>query len=250
METLSVVIITRNEEQNLPDCLAGASWADEIVVMDSGSSDRTLDVARESGAKIFQRTWDGYTGQRNAAHDRAAGDWILSLDADERITPELADEIRAMLADPDPVVAGYHLPYKVYYRGRWLKHGGFYPETHLRLFRRGRGAYGDRAVHEAIRVDGPTKSMSGHVEHHSYRSIADYLDRMAVYAALSAREYARQGRTIGPWGIFGRAGFTFVNMYLIRLGFLDGYPGFLMAGLYTMYTFTKYAVLHEINEGL
>jgi glycosyltransferase involved in cell wall biosynthesis len=249
MQTLSVVVIALNEEKNLPDCLAGVAWADEIIVMDSGSRDRTIDVARTFTPHVFERTWDGYAAQRNAAHEKATGDWILSLDADERVTPELAAEIRNMLAQNHNDIVGYRLPYKVFYRDYWLRRGGFYPESHLRLFRRGHGAYGHRAVHEAIHVSGPVSDMKGHVLHYSYGSLEDFWARHLHYATLSAEEYHRQGRKTGPFRIIGHSAFTFMNMFILRLGFLDGYYGFLMASLYAMYTFMKYAELHERQKG-
>ena len=246
METLAAVIITLNEERNIEACLESVSWADEIVVLDSGSSDRTVELARRYTNRVAVRPWDGYSAQRNAAHDLALSDWILSLDADERITPELAREIEQMLTGPDDRNVGYKLPYKVFFGDKWLKHGGFYPESHLRLFKRGKGAYGDRAVHEALKVDGPVGLMKGFVEHYTYDSVGDFLDRMERYASLSAEEYFRQGRKTGPLRMAGRAWFTFFNMYVLRLGFLDGYEGFLMAGLYSFYNFVKYSKLKEL----
>ena len=248
METLSVVIITRNEEKNIVACLESVSWADEIVVVDSGSTDRTVELCRRYTDHVSFREWDGYSGQRNAAHDMAAKDWILSLDADERVTPELAEEIKGMLVDPEPGVDGYRLPYKVFFRDQWLRHGGFYPEKHLRLFRRGRGAYGPRAVHEAIQVDGGTADLNGHIEHYTYDSISDFIKRMEAYSTLSAQEYAAKGRKIGVFGMTGHAAWNFFQMYILNRGFLDGYVGFLLAGLYSMYSFVKYAKLHEINQ--
>jgi len=249
MSTLSAVIITGNEEKNLPACLDSLAWVDEIVVVDSGSTDRTLEIARRYTDKVYSRTWTGYADQRNAAHDLASGDWILSLDADERVSPELAEEIKRLLSQPEAGIAGCYLPYKVYYRDKWLRHGGFYPEKHLRLFRRGRGKYGDRAVHEALQVDGPTLTLTHHVHHYTYLSVGDYLERMERYADLSAREYFRQGRTTGPLRMTGHAAFNFFKMYFLQLGFLDGYEGFLMAVLYSFYTFTKYAKLRELTHG-
>lgn len=248
MDTLSVVIITRNEEKNIVDCLASVSWADEIVVVDSGSEDRTVELCRQYTDKVGYREWDGYSGQRNAAHDMAEKDWILSLDADERVTPELAAEIREMLKNPDDNLAGYRLPYKVFYGRKWLRHGGFYPEKHLRLFRRGRGAYGPRAVHEAIAVDGPVADLKEHIEHYTYDSISDFIERMERYSNLSAVEYAAQGRKVGPLGMAGHGIWNFFQMYFFNLGFLDGYTGFLLACLYSFYIFIKYAKLHEINR--
>lgn len=248
MATLSVVIITLNEEANIGPCLESVSWADEIVVLDSGSEDRTLDICREYTDKVFSRPWAGYAAQRNAAHDLATGDWILSLDADERVTPELAAEIREIMDHPRAEVVGWNLPYKVYFGDKWLRHGGFYPEKHLRLFRRGQGIYGDRAVHEALKVDGPTRTLKGHIEHYTYRSVSDYLERMERYADLSAREYFKQGRRTGPLRMTGHSLFTFFKMYVLQQGFLDGYEGFLIAALYSFYTFVKYAKLRELTK--
>ena len=246
MTLLSAVIITLNEEANIRACLESVSFADEIVVLDSGSVDRTLEICREYTDKVFFRAWEGYPSQRNAAHDLASGDWILSLDADERVTPELAREIAGAVSRPDDKYDGYYLDYKVFWKDKWLRHGGFYPERHLRLFRRGRGAYGDRAVHEAVRVHGPVGRLKGHVKHFTYVSISDYLARMDRYSTLSAEEYYRQGRMTGPLRMTGRAFFNFLSMYILRRGFLDGWEGFLVAGLYSIYTFVKYAKLYDL----
>lgn len=249
METISVVIITLNEEGNIRECLESVKWADEIVILDSGSTDRTLKICREYTDHVYHRDWDAYAPQRNAAHDKAGCDWILSLDADERISAELAEEIKEALHENGRGMDGYKLAYKVYYRGKWLKHGGFFPEKHVRLFRRGKGAYGERAVHEALKVSGQVGEMKkGFVEHHSYSSVSDYIIRMDRYSSLSAEEYSSRGRKTGPFRMTMRACYNFINMYLLRAGFLDGYEGFLMAMLYSIYTFTKYAKLKELNE--
>ena len=223
-------------------------YYDEIVVLDSGSTDRTLEICSKYTDKVSSRTWDGYSAQRNACHDLTSGDWILSLDADERVSPELAAEIKELLNHPDQDMVGYNLPYKVFFADKWLRHGGFYPERHLRLFRRGRGRYGERAVHEALQVDGPCRTLKGHVEHYTYSSVSDFLERMERYAGLSAQEYHRQGRKTGPCRMGGHAFFTFLDMFIFKRGFLDGYEGFLVAGLYSIYTFVKYAKLRELSN--
>jgi (heptosyl)LPS beta-1,4-glucosyltransferase len=249
METLSVVIITFNEEKNIGACLESVAWADEIVVLDSGSTDGTEAICRRYTDKFQYHAWAGYTAQRNTAHDMATGDWILSLDADERVTPGLHEEIKQLLANTSLKTMGYELPYKVFYRGKWLRHGGFFPEKHLRLFRRGHGGYGDRAVHETIRVDGPTAVLKNYIEHYTYDSVSDFLERMERYSSLSAEEYARLGRTTGPVRMGLHAFFNFFKMYFLQRGFLDGYEGFLMAVLYSFYTFVKYAKLAEKLQG-
>lgn len=245
MTRLSVVIITLNEEKNIEACLKSASWADEIVVVDSGSVDRTRDICLKYTDRFYIRPWAGYSAQRNAAHELASGEWILSLDADERVTPELAEEIRFELSNAHNETAGYNIPYKVFYRDKWLRYGGFFPEMHLRLFRRGKGRYGRRAVHEAIKVDGSVGTLKQFIEHFSYRSVSDFLERMERYSNLSVEEYIRIGRTTGPIRMSIRSVFNFFKMYIVRLGFMDGYEGFLMAVLYSVYIFVKYAKLRE-----
>ena len=249
MDTLSVVVITRDEEANIGECLESAGFADELVVLDSGSEDRTLEIARRHTDKVHGRAWTGYADQRNAAHELARCDWILALDADERVSPELAAEIRELLAVPRPDVVGYYLLRRVYYRKKWIRHGGFWPVRVLRLFRRGRGRCADRLVHETIEVEGPTGALRGALDHYTYDSVDDYLRRMERYASLSAEEYLRRGRATGPLRMSGHALFTFFQMYILRRGFLDGYEGFLLAVLYSFYTFSKYAKLKELTEG-
>ncbi|MEW6264666.1 MAG: glycosyltransferase family 2 protein [Thermodesulfobacteriota bacterium] len=250
MSSLSAVIITLNEEQNIEPCLKSLAWTDEIVVLDSGSTDRTVDICRRFGAEVHSQTWLGYAAQKNAAVALARGDWILSLDADERVTPGLAEEIRKVTAVPEDRIAGYQVRRRVFFGSKWIRHGGFYPEWQVRLFRRGRGRFGDRAVHESLEVDGPVGRLDQDLEHYTYRGVSDFLSRMQRYSTLSAEEYARQSRTTGPVRMTGRALFTFLQMYFLRRGFLDGYEGFLLAVLYSFYTFAKYAKLRElIREG-
>ncbi|MBW2092314.1 MAG: glycosyltransferase family 2 protein [Deltaproteobacteria bacterium] len=248
METLSAAIITYNEETNISACLKSVSWADEIVIVDSGSTDRTVELCREYTDKVFYREWSGYAAQKNRAFDLTTGSWILSLDADERVTSELALEIKELLQHPQADIAGYYVPRKVFYRGKWLRYGDFYPERRLRLFRRDHGQCGPQAVHETIEVDGETGVLRHHLEHYSYHSVSDYLDRMQRYSNLSAEEYLRRGRRTGPLRMSAHAGFNFIKMFFLQRGFLDGYEGFLMACLYSIYTFVKYAKLIELSR--
>lgn len=249
MSSVSVVIITLNEEANISACLDSADWADEIIVLDSGSTDRTLEICREKGIETHYQAWAGYSGQKNAACALATGDWILSLDADERVTPELASEIRKIAAENSGDIDGYFVLRKVFYRNKWLRHGGFYPEKVLRFFRASKGNFAERAVHEVIKVEGRTAMINQDLEHYTYTGVSDYLDRMQKYSTLSAEEYYINGRKTGPLRMLGRAFFTFFQMYFLKRGFLDGYEGFLMAVLYGFYTFVKYAKLRELNRG-
>lgn len=183
--SLSVVIITLNEEANLVRTLQSVPWADEIIVVDSGSTDRTLAVARTFQARVFVETWKGFAGQKNSALHKATGDWILSLDADEEVEPELGEEIRQVLAD-NPTAAGYWIPRKNFFLGRWIRHGGFYPDPKLRLFRRGAGSFEKRLVHEDIRLRGDTGKLKNHLLHHAYPTLESYLEHMNRYSSLGA----------------------------------------------------------------
>ena len=156
--SLSIVIITKNEESNLARTLQSVTWADEIVIVDSGSTDRTCEIAESFHAKFFVEEWKGFAAQKNSALQKATGDWVLSLDADEEVEPALADEIRQTLS-ANPSASGFWIPRKNFFLGRWIRHGGFYPDPKLRLFRRGAGKFEDRLVHEDIKISGPTAKL-------------------------------------------------------------------------------------------
>src|SRR5262249_29450757 len=170
--SLSVAIVVLNEEERLRACLESVVWADEIVVVDAGSSDKTVAIAREFTDRVLFRAWDGYGGQKNFALEQCHGDWVLSLDADERVTDALRKEIQSVLRREREAI-GVYLPRRNLFQGRWVRHGGLYPDWQLRLFRRGRGTFAERAVHESVRVDGPTARFGAPLVHESYRSIGD-----------------------------------------------------------------------------
>lgn len=248
MEKLSVAIITYNEEDNIGDCLESVKWADEIIIVDSFSTDRTVDIAGKYTDRIFQRTWDGYGCQKNHAIAKATNKWILTLDADERVTPELAEEIMALFQSGQPPMEGYELPYKVFFGNKWVRHGGWYPEYHIRLFRKDRARFKERLVHEGVEVTGAVGRLHHFVEHYTYRSISDFIQRMDRYSALSAEAYYKEGRRVGWVETAFRAWFTFVQMFFLKRGFLDGALGLELAVLYACYTFVKYAKLKELEE--
>ncbi|MBW1740968.1 MAG: glycosyltransferase family 2 protein [Deltaproteobacteria bacterium] len=248
MEKLSVVIITYNEEQNIGRCLESVQWADEIIIVDSFSTDRTIDIARKYTDKIFQRALDGYGAQKNYAISKATNTWILALDADERLTPELSEEILALFRSGEPAMAAYELPYKVFFGNRWVRHSGWYPEYHIRLFRKDKGRFKERFVHEGVEVSGPVGRLRHFVEHYTYRSISDFIQRMDRYSTLSAEAYYKEGRHVSWTETVFRAWFTFVQMYFLKRGFLDGALGFQLAILYSYYTFVKYAKLKELRQ--
>jgi len=246
--SLSVVIITSNEEANLARTLASVTWADEIIVVDSGSTDRTREVAESFHARFFVESWKGFAAQKNSALERATGDWVLSLDADEEVEPALADEIRTLLA-ANPSVAGFWIPRKNFFLGRWIKRGGFYPDPKLRLFRRGSGAFEERLVHEDARIDGATASLRGHLLHHAYLTLEDYLEHMNRYSSLGAQMAAeKRPRGFSFIDIVVRPKLTFFYSYVLRLGFLDGREGLLLHLYHATYVSWKYAKAWEMSR--
>ena len=241
---LSVVVITRNEEARLRACLESAAWADELVVVDAESQDKTVQIAREFTDRVLVRPWAGFAEQKNFAVAQATGDWILSLDADEEIPPELRAEIGALLA-AEAAADGYRVPRRNIFWGRWIRHGGLYPDWQLRLFRRGRGRFVPREVHESVRVEGRVGRLESPLVHRSYRDVADFLERADRYSTLAAAEWVRGGRRAGVGDLVVRPAGRFLAMYVARGGFLDGWPGFLLACLYAYYVFVRSAKVWE-----
>ncbi len=247
MEKVSVTIITQNEVLNIRPCLESVQWADEIIVVDSGSSDDTAKICQEKGVRLFTEDWKGFAGQKNSAIDKATHEWVLSLDADERVTGELREEIQALLsAGPD--CDRYYIARKNFFLGRWIRRCGGYPDYNLRLFRRSLGRFLERAVHEKVEVNGRVGYLKNPMEHHTYRSISDFSERMERYSNLAAREMKKEGKRFHFRDILLRPPLTFVQMYVLRGGFLEGYYGFLLSMLYSFYTLLKYGKLKELQE--
>jgi glycosyltransferase involved in cell wall biosynthesis len=246
---LSVIVITRNEEESLPLCLDSVKTiANEIVVVDSGSTDRTLDVARSFGAKIFTREWAGYSLQKQFALDKASGPWILNLDADERLSPDSVQEILRLLSDPESLAFnGYALPFHHYFGPTRLRFGGAQNETHLRLFRKDKARYGTQPVHEKIVVEPPFGALCSPVLHTSYKNIHDYLTKCNHYTTLIAQEKYKAGRRFHVWHHL-RLPVEFLIRYFFKLGFLDGAAGFRYALLSATYVWLKYAKLQDVEE--
>jgi glycosyltransferase involved in cell wall biosynthesis len=243
---LSVVIITLNEEANLGRTLASVAWADEVIVLDSGSTDRTREIAESYGAKFVVEPWKGFAAQKNSALEKANGDWVLSLDADEEVEPVLAEEIRRAIA-AEPSLAGYYIPRKNFFLGRWIRHGGFYPDRKLRLFRRGAAKFEHRLVHEDAQVDGPTANLAGHLLHRAYPTLAAYLEHMNRYSSLGAQMVERP-RGFRFTDIVLRPQLTFFYNYVLRGGFLDGREGLLLHLYHAGYVSWKYAKAWELSQ--
>ncbi len=242
---LSVVVVTHNEEERIRACLESAAWADELIVVDAESTDKTATIARELTDHVVVRPWPGFAAQKNFGLEQAHGDWILSLDADELVSAELREEIVAVLAGGAGHV-GYAIPRRNVFWGRWIRHGGLYPDWQLRLFERGRGRFVERSVHESVAVDGSVGRLAGHLEHRSYRDVADFLERAERYATLAADEWLASGRRSRPLvDLVGRPLGRFLGMFVARAGFLDGWRGFLLAVLYGYYVLMRSAKVWE-----
>ncbi len=271
---LSVVIITFNEEANIGRTLASVQplvvdGKGEIIIVDSGSTDRTVEIAKSFGAKVFVEEWKGFAAQKNSAIDKATGDWILSLDADEEVERELAVLIPHALLYPRPQpkpellaamgittkassdVKGYWIQRQNKFLGRWLRHGGFWPDPKLRLFRRGSGRFENRIVHEDIQLEGKTGRIGAGIIHHSYPTLSDYIEHMNRYSSLGAEMVVAKGNgkvRFSVSNIVLRPLATFIYNYFFRLGFLDGREGLLLHLYHAVYVSCKYAKAWELSR--
>ena len=250
--TLSVAIITHNEAANLPRTLASVRWAQQIVVVDAHSTDDTAAIAKAAGAQIFLQEWSGFAAQKNFAIAQCTGDWILSLDADEEVSPALAQEMQALLAGRTTEDA-YFLPRRNYFLGRSLRHGGFYPDAKLRLFRRGRAQFTERRVHETLHTEGAIGHLRADLLHYAYPTLFSYIDHMNRYSTLGSEiliEKRRVSRSLPVflWNTLLTPATTFFYNYVLRLGFLDGREGLLLHLYHSAYISWKYAKAWEKNR--
>ncbi|HEY5330577.1 MAG TPA: glycosyltransferase family 2 protein [Acidobacteriaceae bacterium] len=246
---LSVAIITHNEEQNLPRTLDSVAWADEIIVVDSGSTDRTVEIARSFSATVIARPWPGFAAQKNFAIAECTGDWVLSLDADEELTPELQQEIRKLFTER-PLADAFTIRRRNLFLGRWIKRGGFYPDAKLRLFRRGTAQFEDRPVHETIVFHGTAATLDNDLIHHAYPTLSTYIEHMDRYSTLGAEILIAKGRTSRSplafvWNVLLMPVISFKWNYIFRGGFLDGREGLLLHLYQAVYTSWKYAKAWE-----
>lgn len=245
-EPLSVTVITRDAAATLARCLESVAWADEILVVDSGSQDATLAIAGRLASRVEHRDWLGYGAQKRHAAERVRHDWVLSLDADEWVSPELAAAIQDLLRQ-GPAAAGYLINCRNRFLGRWLGHGEGYPDPHLRLFDRRRGNWRPQPIHEQVEVQGPVGRLSGDLLHESAQSLSDYLAKQNRYTQLQAELLWQQGRRAGPAHLVLRPLWRFLRLYLLKGGCLDGVPGLVHIGIGCFNTFSKYAKLRELQ---
>lgn len=245
---ISVAVITKNEEGNIGACLASAPFARQLVVVDSGSADATVKIAKEAGAEVFVHPWRGFGPQKQFALDQCRESWIMILDADERIPPETQRVIRQIVRENDQAISGFSFPRKNLFQERWIRHAGWWPDRVVRLFRRGSGGVTDVAVHEAVVVAGAVQDLSCPIEHLVESRLSEIIRKMDHYSTLGAREAFRQGRAATIPSALLRAVVTFFHGYVLRLGFLDGAPGLTLAVTDGINKFFKYAKLAELTR--
>lgn len=245
-EQLSVTIITLNEERNVRDCLESVRWADEIIVVDSGSTDRTIQICLEYTDRIWTNPWPGMNEQKRVALNHAAHPWILNIDADERVSDDLRGHILRVLETQD--ADGYRFPRKNYFLGRWMKHGGWYPDHVLRLFRKERGRYAGIDPHDKVVVEGKVRTIPAPLVHHTYSSLSQYVSRQNAYSNASAEALVRQGARIFPLLIPLKTLWKFFETYIVKMGFMDGFHGFVAAMGASFTTFWKYAKSWDLTR--
>ena len=243
---LTAVLITRNASATLGACLDSLAFVDEVVIVDSGSSDGTAEIAARKGARVVQKEWLGFGMQKQFAIEQASHDWVLCLDADERVSPELAQSIQAALAAPVSPV--YRMPRRNRFLGRWLAHGEGYPDWSPRLFNRMNARWSDDLVHEKVLFAVTPGTLEGDLMHDSSDDLASYLERQNRYTTLAARQAFEEGRRAGIVHLFFSPVVRFVKFYLMRLGFLDGLPGLLHISIGCMNSYMKYAKLIELRR--
>jgi glycosyltransferase involved in cell wall biosynthesis len=244
---LSVTVITKNEAADIGGALESVAWADELIVVDSASTDDTAAIARRYTERVIVREWPGYVAQKNYAASIACHDWILSLDADERITADLAREIQGLLTTM-PSHAGFRLPRVTWYLGRWIRTTDWYPDYQMRLYDRRAAEWTGQYVHESVSVRGTTGQLHGELQHYAYRDIADHLETIDRYTSYAARQMSESGQRAGLVRLAGHPPLAFLRNYLLRGGIRDGAPGFIISALNAYYVFLKFARLWELER--
>ncbi len=248
-EKLTVTIITLNEAERIRPCLESVKWADEIVVLDSFSTDDTAAICREYTDRVYQERLPSTAARRAAAQDKATHEWVLALDADERVPPALAQEIQELLASPDlNRYAAYSIPRVTFCLGRWIRHGSWYPNRQVRLCRKSLTTYYDNTPHDVTVVDGPVGKLKNDLEHRQPSSLQAQIDKLDRYSTIFAEVQHERGTKVGAASILLRPPYRFFRNYVLKRGFLDGVPGLIIAMLGATSAFLKYAKLWERNQ--
>jgi glycosyltransferase involved in cell wall biosynthesis len=245
-QKLSAFVVTFNEEKNIGPCLSSLHFCDELVVVDSHSTDATREIAHAHKARVIERAWPGYLEQKKFASESCAHEWVLFLDADERATPELQRSIEAVLSlplDDETLPVAYEIQRVVFFLGRWWRHAAWPNEYRLRLFRRGMVSWGGGQTHERVIAQGKVARLQGELEHYSFKDLKDYLERLIRYASLGSREYS--GPKIGLFRLFWHPLVRFCKVYFLKRSFLEGVAGLIIALSEAFYAFLKYAIIWE-----
>jgi len=243
---ISAVIITHNEEKRIEQTLKSVLWCDEIVIVDSGSSDRTIDLCKQYGCRVLYRKFDGYGPQKIFAVANATNDWILSIDADESISENLKNEIQSQLNKTSENYSGYYMPIALIFQGKKLKFGGSRIKKKLRLFNKKKGNFNDNKVHESVEISGPVLQLKNEILHNSYLTIYDYFQKFNDYTETAALELLHKKKSCSKIAVYSRFPFEFTKRFFFQLGALDGYHGFLWSIFCSMYPVVKYAKLREL----
>jgi glycosyltransferase involved in cell wall biosynthesis len=246
---ISACIIAKDEAKRIADCVRSVAFCDEVLVLDSGSVDGTPALARAAGARVIETDWPGFVAQKNRAAAAAENDWVLSIDADERVDDRLRAAIERLRAGPDPAAAAFEMTRHVFTLGRWIDHGGWFPEWRARLFDRRRATWGGTDPHDKIEARGPVERLAeGEIEHYTYGSISEHLAQIDRFTTIAAREKLAAGKRASLLSMLFRPPWRAFRMYVLRLGFLDGRAGFVLAVLAGYYVFLKYAKLWEATR--
>lgn len=248
MPQITLALITRNEAHDLPLCLESVKGLTaETVIVDSGSTDNTIELARSLGAKVEEHEFDGYAPQKNRALDMASHNWVLHLDPDERLTSELKAEIAELFKNSEPACDAYNIPYANFFLGKQLRHGGMGSEKHIRLFRRDKARFGGGLVHEGIEVNGTTGLLQNRIEHNSYPTLEEYFEKFNRYTTFAAEKMHQSGKKFSALKVLA-VPYEFAKRYILRFGFLDGFAGLVWAAVSAFYVFVKYAKLWQLER--
>ncbi len=248
MPGLSVVIVTQNEQDRIKQCLESVAWADEIIIVDAFSTDKTVEICRSFTDKIYSRQWDGFIPQKNHALSLATKEWVLSLDADEQLSEQLMTGIKGVISDQSRDCVAYSMPRKTYYLGRWMLHSGWYPDRKIRLVRNGSAAWGGLEPHDNLKVHGKICDLDGDILHYSFRNLSHHIRKLDYFTDAASSELVKSGRHAGMKDMVMHPAGMFLKMFILKKGFMDGIQGFVAASVSAFHVFMKYAKAWERDE--